>query len=75
MADARSIEPPTMQGSTPTAVIGATSTSARGIEIDQYGVKRRQGALGIGDLEADAGAQWWSSRGRIMAGPGSAAGA
>jgi hypothetical protein len=58
MADDRSIEPPTMQGSTPTAVVGATSTSARSIEIDQYGVKRQQEALGIGDLEADAGARW-----------------
>lgn len=52
-ADDWSIEPSATQRLTPMSLIVATSTSARGSEIDRYCVKRQQGALGIGDLEAD----------------------
>jgi len=69
MADDWGIEPSATHRSTPTVVIGATSASATGSEIDQYGIKQQQGALGMGDPEVDAGAGWWSSRVRIMAEP------
>jgi hypothetical protein len=54
MADERIIEPSATHRTISTGVIGATSTSATRSEIDRYGVKQQQGALGIGNPEADA---------------------
>ena len=75
MADEWSTERSATQRSTPSAVIRATSTSVRGSEIDRYGVKQQQGALGMGDPEADTSEKWENSQMIIMAELGSAGGA
>jgi len=55
MAGDCGIEPSATHRSIPTVVIGATSANATDSEIDRYGVKQQQGALGMGSPEADAG--------------------
>lgn len=68
-----SIGPSATHSSTPTAVIGVTSACARGKEIDRYGTKRQQGALGTGNLDADTAAWGWNCKVSIMAAHESAA--
>jgi hypothetical protein len=54
MADDWSIEPSATHGSTPTAVIGATITRARGGEFWRFGIEQQPAAPGAGNSGADA---------------------
>jgi hypothetical protein len=55
MADEWIAEPSAKQRTTPSAVIGARSTSVRGSEFRQFSVEQQQAALGAGHPEADTG--------------------